>query len=364
MRIAMAILFLLIGLFVLSTCEADEIFFPVYTDAQPGLIVSEKYALDHKADFNDSLGKNGQTLYFWTPTLQDIAEAQQALRKSIDQGCTDPSQIFAQLAPKGGYSADEVQRQGVEITFIREHYDRYARQYVGIIMDGKKLVFCNFVDTEYSDSKAVDPTKEYVFVQKAFAKDMHFLQAQYDPEAKKVLNVALTGYWTAAVGAFIKVPTNDFVGYIIPKEYAEQNLSYLLGKEEAGFWQPSFDDVNMAYKAVGKVLKGPKETLASIYPHYLNETAGDRARRIQDSEKFHEIPSILAAYGKYHLQFVGIMVKGKKHILCNFVLWQGDDHGLSIYYNPGVPDSGTSSWRIDYDVESGICSNFDTCGWG
>jgi hypothetical protein len=66
------------------------------------------------------------------------------------------------------------------------------RQYAGIVIDGKKLVFCN-----YSDGAKADPSTDYIFIQKVFAPDgtVRFLQCRFDPELKTCSNVSIIGSW-------------------------------------------------------------------------------------------------------------------------------------------------------------------------
>lgn len=65
----------------------------------------------------------------------------------------------------------------------------------------------------------------------------------------------------------------------------------------------------------------------------------------------------------YRVQFLGIMVEGRKIIHCNFY---PKNKGVNYFRNDYVfvYDGGTSFWRIDYDIEKDICLNFEVNGNG
>ena len=75
---------------------------------------------------------------------------------------------------------------------MENNYDSYQRQYVGLIVGGKKIVFCN-----YSEGTKIDPASDYIFIQKVFIPDgtIHFLQARVDPLLKTCSNVSFIGSW-------------------------------------------------------------------------------------------------------------------------------------------------------------------------
>jgi hypothetical protein len=75
---------------------------------------------------------------------------------------------------------------------VNANYDAYLRQYIGVIIGGTKVVLCN-----YSDAPKIDPAREYIFLQKAFALDgtVHFLQCRFDPATKTCSHVSIIGSW-------------------------------------------------------------------------------------------------------------------------------------------------------------------------
>ena len=85
-----------------------------------------------------------------------------------------------------------MQNERYELSLVSSHYERYSRQYVGIVIDGKKLIFCN-----YLVAPRADPAADYVFIEKVFANDgtVHFLQGRVDAEEKTCTNVSIIGSW-------------------------------------------------------------------------------------------------------------------------------------------------------------------------
>jgi hypothetical protein len=86
---------------------------PEYT----GVIVSEEGALAFRYLFDQA------STAFWEPSSDDIAEAENCIRQFL---------ISAQ---------DAYQQESV--AFILENLERYRRQYVGIVVDGEKRIWCN-----------------------------------------------------------------------------------------------------------------------------------------------------------------------------------------------------------------------------
>jgi hypothetical protein len=196
----MAIAFGVVGVLA-SVGRADEPLTPVNLNSGTGYIVPEKYANEHKADFLGSLVSYTKTVDFWTPTPGDVAVAERTLREMIHRGASDPGEVFPSMirpentfgnssgAPSG--NDIEIENEKNELIQVDANYEKYARQFVGIILDEKKFVLCNFVV-----AYGANPAKDYLFLQKVFEpQDVHFLQARFDPETRKCTNVSLIGWW-------------------------------------------------------------------------------------------------------------------------------------------------------------------------
>jgi hypothetical protein len=186
---------------VAECARADDIFIHIVLGSRDGYIVPEDYATAYQADLLATLPSAVKCDGFWTPPEQDVAVADRALRDMIHAAAKDPTVLFPELAPSRDPDAKqsdddkrELARERIELALISENYDSYARQFVGIIIDGQKLVLCN-----YSDGTKLNPAAGYIFIQKTFVADgtVHFLQCRFEPWLKNITNVSIIGSWQA-----------------------------------------------------------------------------------------------------------------------------------------------------------------------
>jgi hypothetical protein len=91
---------------------------PDYT----GVIFSEKGALEFGYLLDET------SAGFWEPSIDDISSAEACIRKHL---------VSLQLNPK----LDAHQKENV--AFILSNLADYRRQYVGIVVDGEKRIWCN-----------------------------------------------------------------------------------------------------------------------------------------------------------------------------------------------------------------------------
>ena len=182
-----------------SAARADNAFARVDFGSYSGYIVPDGYATENKADLMASIPGPVLIDSFWTPSEQDFTVADRAFLEMIHAAAKDPTLLFPDLAPRRDPAAvadpakaRDLEHEQAELALVAENYENYSRQYVGIIIGGKKLVFCN-----YSDGTKVDPSVDYIFIQKVFVADgtMHFLQCRFEPVSKICSNVSMIGSW-------------------------------------------------------------------------------------------------------------------------------------------------------------------------
>jgi hypothetical protein len=182
-----------------SPAWGDEPLVPVglALGAHSGYIVPENYANAHKADLIASIPGPVKIDGFWTPPVQDVAVADRVLRDLIHDAVKDPTLLFPDLAPDptapvNRDAASELEHERAELALVSGNYDSYLRQYVGIIVDGQKLVFCN-----YSEGTKADPSTDFIFIERVFVPDgtVHFLQCRFEPLSKTCSNVSIIGSW-------------------------------------------------------------------------------------------------------------------------------------------------------------------------
>lgn len=192
MRLAILIPFAAFGL-TLSAAWADGPLIRSAVGSHSGFIVPEAYAREHKADLVVSIPGLVKIDGFWTPTEQDVTVAERVLGELIQTAVKDPSILFPDLVKNTDPAApDSFEHEQDELAMVSRNYESYLRQYVGIIIEGQKLIFCN-----YSDGAKTDPSADYIFIQKVFVPGgtIHFLQCRFDPETKTCSHVSIIGSW-------------------------------------------------------------------------------------------------------------------------------------------------------------------------
>ncbi len=198
MRHAILISFATFGL-TWSAVRADEPMTKIDLGSRPGYIVPEAYATAHQKNLIATIPGSLKIMGFWTPTEVDVLVADRVFHELIHAAVKDPTLLFPDLAPStdpaipvNAEAAAQLENERYELTLVSSHYDRYACQYVGIIVDGQKLIFCN-----YANARQADPSTGYISVEKVFVGDgtVHFLQCRFDPQEKTCSNVSMIGSW-------------------------------------------------------------------------------------------------------------------------------------------------------------------------
>jgi hypothetical protein len=202
-RLAILLLFAALGLWARGDA-IDDRFQRVDLDTLTGYIVPESYAEAHKEDFSANIPSTVRIAGFWTPSETSVLVADRVLREKIDAAVKDASVLFPGMAKHAAEKAydpeDNLEFQQRELDAVAANYEKYTRQYVGIILFNEekgvkeRLIFCN-----YSIGAKVDASVEYVFTDKVFVPDgsVHFLQCRFDFEKKACVNVSMIGPWQA-----------------------------------------------------------------------------------------------------------------------------------------------------------------------
>jgi hypothetical protein len=94
----------------------------VETSEYTGVIISESGASEFSYLFDQA------STEFWEPSITDISRAEECIRQHIVSVRDDPR-------------LDAYQRE--KAAFILENLAKYRRQYVGIVVDGEKRIWCN-----------------------------------------------------------------------------------------------------------------------------------------------------------------------------------------------------------------------------
>lgn len=107
---------------------------------------------------------NGQSAKYWTPSEKDILALEHGL---------------------GGYLQKNPDRF-YEGTPVWDRLDAYNRQYIGIILDGKQIIYANY----FCDSADMDWRKNFVFVMDG---GDCFFQFKYDVDSAEFFDLQVNG---------------------------------------------------------------------------------------------------------------------------------------------------------------------------
>lgn len=108
---------------------------------------------------------NGKSIEYWTPTEQNVLDLEKELP------------VFLQENSDHFYLQDKP---------VWEKLDEYDRQYIGLILDGKNIVYANY----FCNNTGTDWKKDLVFVMDGGA---CYFQFKYDADSGKFLDLQVNG---------------------------------------------------------------------------------------------------------------------------------------------------------------------------
>jgi hypothetical protein len=190
---------ILISLAALSLAQTvgpvDTSLIPCEIGSRGGYLVPVAYAEAHRADIVATLPDEPEVDGFWNVSEQIAIVADRHLRETLEDASKDPALLFPDLVP-GSYASarDSIEFQRNEVALTLGHFGAYHRQYVGLVIAGRKYVLLNYVI-----GPQLDPAKGFIFIHRVFEPGMmHFLQCRFDWEYRKISNVSFYGPWQGA----------------------------------------------------------------------------------------------------------------------------------------------------------------------
>jgi hypothetical protein len=108
---------------------------------------------------------SGQTAEYWTPSEKDVLALEDGLVFYLQN---NSNSFYEQGTP------------------VWEKLDDYNRQYIGIILDGKRIVYANF----FCNNTGRDWRKEFIFVLDG---GECFFQFKYDPDSGEFFDLQVNG---------------------------------------------------------------------------------------------------------------------------------------------------------------------------
>ena len=142
----------------LLACSAS----PQSIEGERWVIFSAEQAREQ--GLGDWLVTNGETLEHWTPSENDVL----ALEDGLD--------AYLQNNPDRFYGG----------TPVWESLDDYNRQYIGMVLDGKKIIYANY----FCDSIETDWRKDFVFIMDG---GDCFFQFKYDVDSAEFFDLQVNG---------------------------------------------------------------------------------------------------------------------------------------------------------------------------
>lgn len=149
---------LLVLVLLISSC-----FSSAKMQGEHWVIFSEKTASDW--EIGKWFAQGGETIEYWTPTEENVIALENDLASFLEEN------------PDRFYNSD---------TPVWERLDEYNRQYVGIVLDGKQIIYANY----FCDSVEIDWRKDFVFVMDG---GDCFFQFKYDVDAATFFDLQVNG---------------------------------------------------------------------------------------------------------------------------------------------------------------------------
>ena len=178
MRYAALLLGLWLGLAING--HADQTFEKVRGAKFTGYLVPKAIADGWMRTYNDPKWlDDGQC---WVPTSAQAIEAEKAVRDYITRAQKDAKVAF----PNDTGSVSEWRQKS--LVEVGQKYPQYVIQFVGIMVNGKKQIFCNYSCRD--TSQQLDPSRNFIFV---YDGGSCFWQIEYVPGTKSCTGLQING---------------------------------------------------------------------------------------------------------------------------------------------------------------------------
>jgi hypothetical protein len=163
-----------------------------------------------------------------------------------------------------------------------------------------------------------------------------------------------------AADPFPLVHGTSYLGVIVPEARAAEGVRYL-GLKASGYWTPSVDIIATLESKLRAALQRGQLEPELIDPDLKNNRPGrDYVVR--------QITIVLERLDTSRRQYVGVVTsEGAKRILVNG--FPGAENAASDdfpYWRQGIVwvlDGGASYWRIQYNIEGGSFTEFESNGY-
>lgn len=113
---------------------------------------------------------------FWEPSRKNIAQAEKAVRQAVFSAKDDPGllDVASRTIPvRQAYMQEQISK-------IIPEFSTYRRQYTGLMIKGKKKIYCNFFAGEFAEKQAPEWRWDFISV---FDGGYRFWNIIYDLES-------------------------------------------------------------------------------------------------------------------------------------------------------------------------------------
>lgn len=125
------------------------------------------FSAEHSKELKvgDWLVGNGKSIEYWTPTEQNVLDLENEVAAFLQE---NSDRFYSQDTP------------------VWERLDEYERQYVGLILDGKNIVYANY----FCNSTGTDWKQDFVFIMDGGA---CYFQFKYDADSGELFDLQVNG---------------------------------------------------------------------------------------------------------------------------------------------------------------------------
>lgn len=130
---------------------------------------------------------------FWVPTLEQVQASEPVILGYLKWAEKNTSKVFPWAIKDEKERREVMANAQLYISLVRVDYDLYQRQYTGIVMDGRRLIVCNFFYRgQLGEEFGPDPVTRYVQVNDG---GHCYWQVYYDLKKKTCSDLSINGPW-------------------------------------------------------------------------------------------------------------------------------------------------------------------------
>jgi hypothetical protein len=141
-----------------------------------------------------------------------------------------------------------------------------------------------------------------------------------------LISLAALGLAARADGPLVRCALGNRVGYILPQDAAAASASVIKSSLPdaptlEGFWTPSEADVLVGDRVLRELLESAIKNPTILFPD-LPTSPPAPFSETADYQRV-ELSHVVAHYDEYDRQYVGLVIKGERFMLCHYAIGPG-----------------------------------------